>query len=241
MSPWRIYYVLAIIEYINRKGSPCLVDDIVSDYADHGLNVHGSLLSDSSLLNDALNVLSLSNIINVEDDNLAPKIIESKFEFEKNLALFTADERRIIGLYYKAAARSRYWLQSALRNLIIRRQENKNSGKSIDSIDMSIPASDRFVQLDDNSPSYDDALKQLEELVKAVGEIRINDWPEKEGVVTNLRTAIEMIKAKYVNETALKTAAYTSIGFILLKFAEAPIVDLANKTWGAILALFQKS
>jgi len=106
---------------------------------------------------------------------------------------------------------------------------------------MSIPASDRFVQLDDNSPSYDDALKQLEELVKAVGEIRINDWPEKEGVVTNLRTAIEMIKAKYVNETALKTAAYTSIGFILLKFAEAPIVDLANKTWGAILALFQKS
>jgi hypothetical protein len=101
-----------------------------------------------------------------------------------------------------------------------------------------IPASDRFVRLDDNAPSYSEAISQLEKLITNAKEIRVNDWPEKEGILASLSGTLESIRAKYVNKTAVMAAIGSVVSFIAIKFAEAPIAELANKTWDAIKALF---
>lgn len=102
----------------------------------------------------------------------------------------------------------------------------------------SSPASDRFVRLDDNSSQCFEAVKQLEELITEANRIRVNDWPEKEGIVASLNSALTMIKSKFVNKQAVLAAVSGAVMFILIKFAEAPIADLANRTWSAVKALF---
>lgn len=101
-----------------------------------------------------------------------------------------------------------------------------------------VPASDRFVQLNDNSPSYSAAIESLQELIREAGAIRTNDWPEKEGIVETFKAVMNMIQSRYVNKRALLTMMSTAVGFVVLKFAESPIADLANRTWTAVKALF---
>lgn len=100
------------------------------------------------------------------------------------------------------------------------------------------PASNRFVRLDDNSLQYPDAVKHLEELIGEANKIRINDWPEKEGVIASLKSALAMIQTRYVNKQAVLAAVSGATAFILIKFAEAPISDFANRAWDAVKALF---
>jgi hypothetical protein len=101
-----------------------------------------------------------------------------------------------------------------------------------------LPASNRFVRLDDNSPRFQDAIAKLEELINEAREIRVNDWPEKDGVIESLKSALNMIRAKYVNKAALIAAVSSATTFIVLKFAEVPIADLASRTWNAVKSLF---
>lgn len=100
------------------------------------------------------------------------------------------------------------------------------------------PASNRFVRLDDNSASYDAAIAKLEELIAEAKKIRINDWPEKEGMLATLSGALEAIRTKYVNKTTILAAVSSVTTFIVMKFAEAPIAELASKAWNAVKALF---
>jgi hypothetical protein len=46
----------------------------------------------------------------------------------------------------------------------------------------SAPAADRFVGLNDNSLEYSEAVRNLEKFIREANEIRVNDWPEKEGM-----------------------------------------------------------
>jgi hypothetical protein len=100
------------------------------------------------------------------------------------------------------------------------------------------PAANRYVQLDDNSQTYQTATARLEELIKSASEIRVNDWPEKEGVLASLNAALSMLKTKYVNKSAIIAAVSSGTTFILLKFVDAPIAELASNTWKAVKALF---
>lgn len=100
------------------------------------------------------------------------------------------------------------------------------------------PAADRFVKLDDNAPAYDTAVARLQNLVEEAAEIRVNDWPEKEGVVESLKSALSMIKTRYVNRQTILSAVSAATAFILLKFADAPIAEAAKRTWDAVKALF---
>lgn len=238
MTPWRIYYALAIVEYLDRKGSPCLADDIVNDYSVHGfIDFYGTLLADLSLLNEAIRLLELVGTIHVEADGLAPQIIESKYPLTASSGLFSADEREIIARFQRAGNRQKNWLQAALKKLSTQRQTtNVASTNSTLQPDL-IPGSDRFVRLDDNSSSYQEAIDSLEQLVQEVSSIRINDWEEKDGILASLTAALSMIKSKYVNKTTVLAAVSSAVAFIALKFAEAPINDVANRAWSAIKSL----
>jgi hypothetical protein len=101
-----------------------------------------------------------------------------------------------------------------------------------------LPAADRFVRLNDNLPSFEMAIASLETLIAEMREIRVNDWPEKEGMLVTARSIIEMIKTRYVNKTAILAAISSVVTFLMLKFAEAPISDVANKAWATVKNLF---
>ncbi len=101
-----------------------------------------------------------------------------------------------------------------------------------------IGASDRFVRLDDNSPKFSDAIASLERLIEETAAVRINDWPEKEGILETLKSSVQMIKSKYVNKTTLLTAVSSVTAYIISKFVDAPITELANRAWEAVKALF---
>ena len=101
-----------------------------------------------------------------------------------------------------------------------------------------LPAADRFVKLDDNSQSFHEAIHRLQDLIQEVHEIRVNDWPAKEGMLQTLKGALDNIRTKYVNKTAILAGVSSVVAFLVVKFAEAPIAELANKTWAAIKNLF---
>lgn len=101
-----------------------------------------------------------------------------------------------------------------------------------------VPAANRFVRLDDNLPAYDKAIASLERLIAGMNEIRVNDWPEKEGMLASVRATIEMIRTKYVNRTSLLATIASVATFLMTKFAEAPMSELANAAWTAVKALF---
>lgn len=100
------------------------------------------------------------------------------------------------------------------------------------------PAADRYVQLDDNTPTYQAAITRLQDLIEDATKIRVNDWPEKEGVIESLKSALNMIKTKYVNKTTILSAVSAAISVFLVKFAQAPVAELANMAWQAVKALF---
>jgi hypothetical protein len=100
-----------------------------------------------------------------------------------------------------------------------------------------VPSASGFVRLDDNLPSYNAAVLALEQLVTEAAKIRVNDWPEKEGVIETLKSALQMVKTKYVNKPALIAVVSSAAGFILSKFAEAPIAELAERAWEAVKSL----
>lgn len=101
-----------------------------------------------------------------------------------------------------------------------------------------VPGSDRFVRLDDNSSNFHNAIGSLERLAAEMQEIRINDWPEKEGMIASVKATAGMIRTKYVNKTAVLTAISSVVTFIMVKFAEAPISEIATAAWHAVKNLF---
>jgi Tat protein secretion system quality control protein TatD with DNase activity len=101
-----------------------------------------------------------------------------------------------------------------------------------------VPAADRYVFLNDNSTTFRDAVLSLESLVTEIAATRVNDWPEKEGILAAANAVLEMIKTKWVNKATVLAAISSLATFIVSKFAEAPISELANKAWAAVKALF---
>jgi hypothetical protein len=244
MSSPRIYYALAIVEFMDSNGSPCLIDEVTESYTvedGSGDPEPPSLLSDTSTLDEALKILSLSSVIEIDSDSIAPPILESKLTLSENLGFFNVDERDVVRRFYKAGNRKRLWLTRALNNLANRKSQRKAYAwekTPVTNQPEPIPASDRYVRIDDNSKNYQSAVTALQELIEEVAQNRTNDWPEKDGILTSLRSALEMLKSKYVSKKVLLAIVGSAVGFIALKFAEAPINELASRTWNAVKALF---
>jgi hypothetical protein len=97
-----------------------------------------------------------------------------------------------------------------------------------------VPASNRFVRIDDNSINYSEAVSKLETLIAEMGELRVNDWPEKEGMIAALSGALNSIRTRYVNKNTVLTAVSAVTTYLVVRFVDAPIGELAQNAWLAV-------
>jgi hypothetical protein len=96
-----------------------------------------------------------------------------------------------------------------------------------------IPASDRTVSLDHNSPEQKQALEKLDELVAAVKET--NDFPgnpeEREQVIAELSAGRRLLEATKVRVSAVQAALQPALKWMLEKAGGAVIGKLAGDLW----------
>ena len=103
-----------------------------------------------------------------------------------------------------------------------------------------IPASDRVVSLDHNSPAYQDAVRHLEDLkgaIEANNEYRISDLEDHERRLTDVETTLKILENKRVNVNAVRAVAFGTLVYLAEKFAEHPIGELAKAAWDGLKAL----
>ena len=103
-----------------------------------------------------------------------------------------------------------------------------------------VPASDRTVALDHNSPGYHDVIKSLEELKGAIesnNEYRSSDIEEHERRLTDIETTLKILENERVNENTLKVAAFGTLVYLIEKFVEHPIGALAQAAWDGLQIL----
>jgi hypothetical protein len=256
------YYYVAIRDALLRSGDQFYSVEQVKNWV---LQRHPNVLAGTSLLvkHDIFIKLCLAdfirnNWIDSVPDRFAPTFIK------KNERLKHAPEadKKFLAIcekYDDLGPSAEQWIGDALASILRRYDQADlsellwNTEPEVETDDKSIapsaqmkdandeetfPASDRFVALDDNSSKYSDALSALQELIEESGKIRVNDWPEKEGVIETLNGALNMLRAKYVNKESVLALVSSATKFIMAKFAEAPIAELAQRTWAVIKNLF---
>ena len=105
---------------------------------------------------------------------------------------------------------------------------------------IAVPASDRTVTLDHNSPAYSDVVEKLEELKRAVesnNEYRDTDLEDHERRLTDVESTLKLLENTRVNVNAIKAVAFGTLVYLAEKFAEHPIGELAKAAWDGLKAL----
>lgn len=103
-----------------------------------------------------------------------------------------------------------------------------------------IPASDRTVAVDHNSPGYSDVTNTLEELKRAIesnNEYRNSNIADHERRLTDVESTLKLLENKRVNVNAMKAVAFGTLVYLIEKFAEHPIGELAKAAWDGLKAL----
>ena len=103
-----------------------------------------------------------------------------------------------------------------------------------------VPASDRTVPLDHNSPAYSEVVENLEELKRAIesnNEYRETDVEDHDRRLTDVESTLKLLENKRVNVNAMKAVAFGSLVYLAEKFAEHPIGELAKAAWDGLKAL----
>jgi hypothetical protein len=120
-----IYYALAIAEYL-EDNPECLAEDVINSYT--YVDFMGSrqkLLTNRDIFREALSILSVTSVIELDEDEHAPTIITLKRDFssliQKNpssaFLFFSPDEQAILKRFVKAGERQKDWIIGALKNL----------------------------------------------------------------------------------------------------------------------------
>lgn len=102
------------------------------------------------------------------------------------------------------------------------------------------PASDRTVPLDHNSPAYGEVVEKLEELKRVIesnNEYRETDLEDHERRLTDVESTLKLLENKRVNVNAMKAVAFGTLAYLVEKFAEHPIGDLAKAAWDGLKTL----
>jgi hypothetical protein len=107
-----------------------------------------------------------------------------------------------------------------------------------------VPAADRIVPLDHNSPEYREAVNALEEVAEAVrsnNEYANEDPEDRNQRLVELEAAEKLLEAPRVSESAIKIFAIRTLRYLGDKFADHAIGLLAGAAITALLALLQKA
>jgi len=102
------------------------------------------------------------------------------------------------------------------------------------------PASDRVVSLDHNNPDYQDAVRHLEKLKGAIesnNEFRNSNISDHERRLTDVESTLKLLENMRVNVNTMKAVAFGTLAYLVEKFAEHPIGELAKAAWNALKSL----
>ncbi len=125
----------------------------------------------------------------------------------------------------------------AAKALRRRLERTANSVSSPDIAPLFVPAADRTVTLDHNSPDYTDTLRALEKVEQAVQQANDYDDPDdKEQRVAELSAGRRLLQATRARVDALIAVIYRGLSYLAKKFADVTIGEAAK----AALALLGK-
>lgn len=103
-----------------------------------------------------------------------------------------------------------------------------------------VPASDRVVGLDHNAPTYAEAMVALDALILVVREsnsYREMDEADQERRVAELEAGRTLLGSRWVSLKMVKAAFWSTLAYLALKFADAPIGEAATLAWNALKRL----
>ena len=106
---------------------------------------------------------------------------------------------------------------------------------------ISVPASDRIVKINHNSPEFKQALQDidaLEETVRTNNTISINQFEEQDALLAELQAIKKIIKSNYVRTPTLEILATGTLIYLAEKFADEPIKVMAKALWKLLSTLF---
>jgi len=102
------------------------------------------------------------------------------------------------------------------------------------------PASDRMVSINHNSAEYqqtETALTELMDKIRSNNEFNEREPNQRNQVLAELRAAQELIKADQVSTRKVDALVTGTFIYLIEKFADAPIGELASSTWALLKAL----
>ena len=103
-----------------------------------------------------------------------------------------------------------------------------------------VPAADRIVSLDHNGRDYAVAVAELDRLVEMVQDsnsYREEDPADQERRLSELEAGRRLLGSRWVSLATIKAAFWGTLGYLALKFVDAPIGEAASLAWAAIKKL----
>lgn len=126
-----------------------------------------------------------------------------------------------------------------LRRLLARELEAAVTGGE----EAGVPASDRYVRLDHNSPAYTQTVAALEAVVEAVrrdNEYGSADPDDRDQRIAELEAGKRLLQEVRVRVDAAHALFVGTLGYLAVKFADAAIGNMANEAlnWVRVLLGF---
>lgn len=103
-----------------------------------------------------------------------------------------------------------------------------------------IPAADRIVTINHNTPEYRSVIEKLEDLKAAIesnNEYRSKNLDDHERRLVDIETTLKILENTRVRIGAIKAAAYGTLFYLAEKFSDEPIGALAHAAWEALKTL----
>ena len=96
------------------------------------------------------------------------------------------------------------------------------------------------VTLDHNSTDHlevVDTLQNLKQAIESNNEYRSSDIEDHERRLTDVESTLKLLENKRVNVNTMKAVAFGTLAYLVEKFAEHPIGELAKAAWDGLKAL----
>lgn len=104
-----------------------------------------------------------------------------------------------------------------------------------------VPASDRIVNINHNSPEYKQVTQEidiLEKQVRSDNTFGAKNFEERDAIIAELQAIREILKSDHVRTSFLKPFAAGTLVYLAEKFANGPIEAMAKALWESLLILF---
>jgi hypothetical protein len=104
-------------------------------------------------------------------------------------------------------------------------------------LNLAVPASDRHVTLDHNSPEYQASITAIDTVISEVQANRSNDFPDKEQRLSELRAGKILLEPDRVSKGIVLRVFSSALKYLALKFVDVPLGQAAQTAWQALLRL----